>query len=423
LDACIKNTGSYFQQALLRSSQISRLNQILSEDSDSAVVEKWLEVCGEWQTSCPSLYQALSASPSQSLSVSTPASITTPTSTASSRSRPNDNYFNSKLAKILEDLNVVKENCGIMNSFVDEANAPRSLQSDDAVQQVYVNLVEMNRRLIVLIQRVPSEEILQKSLEVQDYLNQTISRYEKYVLSGTKQRIRQPQSPQQQQPQQQNLLGDDSNDLFLTNNNTRAQNKGKETVQQQQPQKSADLLSLDDFLGPSEPIQSSFQQQQAPMMQQTYNDPYSMDSMALELGSIQLEQKKQTSPSAESSSGFAALARRRVSKKMDVSTESPAEPNPFAEEQPITQPSLYNPQQQQQPTYSINMLDYSQQNQQQYQNVPLQQQQPNTADTMFGTDDRSGFATLARRRPQQTQQQPPPQQQQQPKNDDLFFLD
>lgn len=311
LDACVKNGGRFFEESLMRNRNVAGVNLIIKNDSDSDVREKWQEVVNDWEKNHPNLYQTLV------LLAPSPFATNSNTSTmSSSRQVPAETTMSreDKLSKLISEITVVDDTCALMNSFVDQSESPEAMQTDEAIQQVYVNLLEIRRRLRVLIEKIPSEEVLLKSLEAHDNVNDTLDRYNEYVRNNNKLPVKQrEQQQQQQQPQQQqqNLL--DDFDLFITPTNQ----KGKATAT------SGDMLSLDDLFS-SQPSQSPSYTPPASSNSNSGGGSFSLDNIALELNNVNQQQQQQPQPDQndEISSGFAALARRRARKNEQ-------EPNPF----------------------------------------------------------------------------------------------
>jgi hypothetical protein len=332
LDACVKNTNKFFQQTLLHHPKIFQLDSMLKDDSDVIVVEKWEEVSEEWRKDYNVLYQASIGK--------RPASMIQEEQLYPSTLQYNEPVYHAPpppptslqpkkdtKERLLDDLVVVETSCKTMAEYLEQAESPQSMKTDLSVQQLYMNMKEMNRRLIILIERVPDEDLMMRSLEVHELLSDTIEQYEHYVKTGQKKPGRARETKRSQKSE--NVL--DDIDLFFGDSSAvHADRKGK-GIAKSNPDynpfgSDVETMSLDDFLGQSSTQSTSLSSSQYG----TSNDPFSMGTMEIELNNIGQEK----APSLSTSSGFAALARRK-SKAITPNPfdTPPAETNPFADTQ------------------------------------------------------------------------------------------
>lgn len=105
-----------------------------------------------------------------------------------------------QLAKLKSELEIVNGNIKVFDEMLTEFDKSNSLQPEDLdlLTELNATCLQMQKRIVELLDRVSNEEVTSELLTINDNLNALFSRYDVYLVKSQQQQP--PQLPIQQRP-------------------------------------------------------------------------------------------------------------------------------------------------------------------------------------------------------------------------------
>jgi len=116
-----------------------------------------------------------------------------------------------QLAKLKSEIEIVKGNIKVFDEMLTELDKSKGLQQEDLdlLHELNATCLQMQKRIVELLDRVSNEEVTSELLTVNDNLNNLFSRYEVYSVKGQVNTTNQPlpQLANSQYPAAANISG------------------------------------------------------------------------------------------------------------------------------------------------------------------------------------------------------------------------